>query len=58
MLTGLICSSIDLSIRVAIAEHLSPLGRGFAVLQNGDHIISLNEPLSKFAQIAIALKQL
>lgn len=32
---------------------LSPLGRGFALLQDGDRIISANESLSEFDQIAI-----
>jgi exodeoxyribonuclease VII large subunit len=32
---------------------LSPLKRGFALLQDGEHIISANESLSEFDQIAI-----
>ncbi|AFY74771.1 Exodeoxyribonuclease VII large subunit [Synechococcus sp. PCC 7502] len=32
---------------------LSPLGRGFALLQDGNHIISASESLSEFDQIAI-----
>jgi exodeoxyribonuclease VII large subunit len=32
---------------------LSPLGRGFALLQDSDRFIAANEPLSKFDQIAI-----
>lgn len=32
---------------------LSPLGRGFALLKDGDRVISANESLSKFDEIAI-----
>jgi len=33
---------------------LSPLGRGFALLQDSDRIISANEFLSEFNEVAIA----